>query len=203
MKNLYAEQWRLFKTKYGIHFLWIFILFFLSGLTAYFYLLRDEKLLVILAKWVTAMFNQKDIAHLDAQTGELAFGLFWNNSVACLLIFLSGFIPVFLPTLAIICFNGAIIGIIMAYLKFNGNSVMEFLLAGVVPHGIFEIPAIILAGALAVTITLGVYQKLDNRRFPLKSVILDAFKTFLFVCLPLLLIAALVESFITPWFLGV
>jgi stage II sporulation protein M len=80
---------------------------------------------------------------------------------------------------------------------------MEFLLAGVVPHGIFEIPAIILAGALAVTITLGVYQKLDNRQFPLKSVILDAFKTFLFVCLPLLLIAALVESFVTPLFLGV
>ncbi|MED3643641.1 stage II sporulation protein M [Caldifermentibacillus hisashii] len=202
MKKVYLEQWNLFKQSYWKLFVGLLILFILSSVAVYFFMLKNEALVTTLMKQVSKMFEEKDLIDPDTSAIELAFGLFKNNTMACLLLFVSGFLPIFLPAIGIIVMNSAIMGIMFAYMTLTGQAILPMLFAGIIPHGIFEIPAIILAGTLAFYLSIGIFRKINDARFSFKSCATNSIKTFVFVCVPLLVIAAIVEAFITPIFLG-
>ena len=102
----------------------------------------------------------------------------------------------------------AIIGYVAANIYLSGSSVFTFLAALVLPHGLFEIPAMILAGAailnLGATLTAPAQGKTIGEAW-LQALAKWA-KVMLGVVVPLFLIAAIVEVFITPqvavWILG-
>ncbi|HJX50295.1 MAG TPA: stage II sporulation protein M, partial [Candidatus Nanoarchaeia archaeon] len=62
------------------------------------------------------------------------------------------------------------------------------------PHGIFEFPAIILA--LATGIRLGLFWFSDNKKKEFVKRVEGSLRVFLFVILPLLIIAAIIEGFL-------
>ncbi|MCU9613268.1 stage II sporulation protein M [Caldibacillus lycopersici] len=198
MKKVYLEQWRIFKQSYWKLFVSFFILFLGSGVIVYSALINHTALVESLMSQVYEMFAEKDLMDPDTTSLQLALGLFWNNSTACLLIFLSGFIPIFLPAIVIVILNGGILGVAFASLHLIGQSILTVLFAGILPHGIFEIPAIILAGALAFYISSGIFKKINSDTFSFKKVAKNATMTFVFVCVPLLIIAAIIEAFVTP-----
>ena len=99
-------------------------------------------------------------------------------------IFLGLFIGIF-PLMATIQ-NGYILG-------FVGKAVVRaegvLTLWRILPHGIFELPAIFIA--LGLGLKLG--EKVLTRKKPLKFLV-SALKVFLLVIIPLLLIAAIIEG---------
>ena len=102
----------------------------------------------------------------------------------------------------------AIIGYIAANVYMSGSSVFAFLAALVLPHGLFEIPAIILAGAAILNLGATLTAPADGKTIGeawLQALAKWA-KILLGVVFPLFLLAALVEVFITPqvavWILG-
>jgi len=202
LKKIYHEQWNLFKQAYWKIFFGLFILFLLSSVAVYFFMLKNEALVTTLMEQVSKMFEEKDLIKPDTSAIELAIGLFKNNTMACLLLFVTGFFPIFLPAIGIIMMNSAIMGIMFAFMKLSGQAIFPMLFAGIIPHGIFEIPAIIFAGTLAFYLSIGIFRKINDARFSFKNCLMNGLKTFLFVCIPLLVIAAAVEAFITPIFLG-
>ena len=121
--------------------------------------------------------------------------IFVNNLVANLLIFLGGatfgVLSVFILTT-----NGLVIGIITEVVRQKQGVAM--LAAGILPHGIFEIPAFLIAGALGFSLAGSMWRELTSSG----DAAADAarlFRTFVVTVLPLLLIAAVVEAFITPY----
>ena len=76
------------------------------------------------------------------------------------------------------------------------------LLTAIVPHGIFEIPAVVLSASLSFYVSVGIIKKLMDSEFSLRTCLINSLKTFLLVVLPLLVIAAVVEAFITPAIIG-
>jgi uncharacterized membrane protein SpoIIM required for sporulation/ABC-type transport system involved in multi-copper enzyme maturation permease subunit len=102
----------------------------------------------------------------------------------------------------------AIIGYVAANVSLAGHSVLTFLVALVLPHGLLEIPAIILAGAailnLGATLTAPAHGKTIGEAWLLA--LAKWAKIMIGVVFPLFLLAALVEVFITPqvavWVLG-
>ena len=159
-------------------------------------------MLAELMEQVIKMFEEKDLIGPDTTSFELAIGLLKNNTIASFVLMLTGFLPVFVPAIGILAVNSAVLGIFFAYMKMNGQAVAPMFLAGIVPHGIFEITAIVLAGALAFYISIGIIKRIGNTQYSLKERSLNAFKTFLYICLPLLIIAAFIEAYITPVLLG-
>ena len=80
-------------------------------------------------------------------------------------------------------------------ISFGG--LVAFVAAAIVPHGIFEIPAFILAGAFGILLA----QSLIAEWYGSGDTAADARgygKLFVTVVLPLLATAAVVEAFITP-----
>lgn len=129
--------------------------------------------------------------------------IFSNNTrVSSLIGLLFSSLPLLgLPfILGFLFINGGLIGFLAHFPK----SSPTLLLAGLAPHGIFEIPAFLLATSAALRINIsmlkGTYMifKGDNARAREEmGLALEAAKLFA-VIIPLLFIAALVESFITP-----
>jgi Uncharacterized membrane protein len=125
---------------------------------------------------------------------EIFVKLFFNNLEACLLLFLGG-ASFGILTIFIMSLNGILIGAIMEIV--SKDHPLIFVAAAILPHGIFEIPAFILSGALGIMLAqslisewyFGTDTDEDARKFA---------RLFIIYALPLVAIAAFVEAFITP-----
>ena len=93
-----------------------------------------------------------------------------------------------------------IIGYFIAITGQIGLSPWSFLLGFILPHGIVEIPAIIIAGALIVRMGLTLVTPQENHTIGEAWIrtLADWARLICFLVLPLLVVAAFLEVFITP-----
>ena len=133
-------------------------------------------------------------------TFELAVYIFLNNTrVAALLVFF-GFIFALLPVF-IVFFNGMTIGIVSEWIIREEG--LLFLIVGLLPHGIIEIPAILFSAGIGFKMGVGALQVLFRKK-PLRAYLHDfltAAGIFVLIILPLLLAAAFIESYVTGFLL--
>ena len=123
--------------------------------------------------------------------------LFFNNVTASLLAMLYGLIP-FVPLSALaLGTNALLLGAFAALYQHHGIGLGVYFI-GILPHGIFELPALILSCALGLLIcrTGTELRKRSDVSFLRRA--LDCNRVFLSFVAPLLLVAALVEAYITP-----
>lgn len=124
-----------------------------------------------------------------------ALMIFLNNWVTAVLIFVLN-----LFSLLIVGFNGWVLGVFASYM--SGRGLMLEYILGVIPHGVVELPALIIAGASGLRfgkiIWFRIYCKLRGRKCSVEGGLEDSFK-LLSISVILFLIAAFIESFITPY----
>jgi stage II sporulation protein M len=136
----------------------------------------------------------------SAQGLSLFFLIFINNALAVSASFL--FSPVFLilPVVSILL-NGALITVV-SRLTLQDHS-LGFLIAGILPHGIIEIPAYLIGQAAAICFGTTVIRSLFNpERRAAAGPVLRMSLRWLGLAIALLIPAALIEAFITPVILG-
>ncbi|MCI2061475.1 MAG: stage II sporulation protein M [Eubacteriaceae bacterium] len=129
--------------------------------------------------------------------------LLLNNIEASLVGVVLGFVPfLFLPALVLIS-NAAVIGAVLALYSLNGSNVAAVLAAGVLPHGIFEITAVVLSMSMGIYLCYTICSLITgtnrgNKKAVMKQTVTDITRTFLCIVIPLLVIAALIETYVTP-----
>ncbi len=126
----------------------------------------------------------------------LAVFIFVNNAVKALGVFLLGTL-LGIPSLIFICANGLIIGVLVSGVKSIMGS--TFVIASLVPHGVVEIPIILLATALGFMMGWESLKRLLGRKSEVKLKLIRGFKIYMRWVLPGLFIAAIIEAFLTPW----
>jgi len=125
------------------------------------------------------------------------FGIiFLNNALKSLVSLLSGFFFGIFP-LFFILINGYMIGIVV-FVK--GSEVgFETILLTLLPHGILEIPAVVLASAYGMRLGHLFYRKVfRGEQADIGSAVKFFLKKFGRIVVPILFAAAFVETFITP-----
>jgi stage II sporulation protein M len=141
------------------------------------------------------LFEKEVAGQMDGENPlDMCIKLFFNNLQACILLFLGG-ATFGILTIFIMSLNGIVIGAIMELVHKDHTPL--FVAAAILPHGIFEIPAFIISGALGILLAQSLiaewYGSGDS------AVASYAFaRIFLIVVLPLVATAATVEAFITP-----
>lgn len=138
-----------------------------------------------------------------ALTGKLTMLLFLiifiNNAVKALGIIFLG-ILLGLPPLLFIVLNGFILGGLGSALEsVNG---WRYVMASFVPHGVIEIPAILLATALGFTVGMESFKWLIRRESRVKLQLSNGLKVYVRWILPGLAVAAIVEVVVTPLLVG-
>lgn len=129
----------------------------------------------------------------------LFFIIFINNAIKALGLVLLG-ILLGLPPLLFVGLNGFVLGGLGSALESAKG--WTYVMASFVPHGVIEIPAILLAAALGFTVGSESLKWLLRRESRVKSQLSDCLKVYLRWVLPGLAVAAIIEAFVTPLVIG-
>ena len=168
----------------------------------------------------------KDIP-LEASPPVLALTLLYHNARASVIAVAAGVVPfLFLPILDPFL-NGGVIGLLVSIARHQRLDVPRLVLTQILPHGVFELAAVLYATSLGLYLSAGMGKKAVaawrvRQRPPRGRIAADAgqenqpeagpgaggagprrplrdvVRSFVLVVLPLLAIAAFVEAFITP-----
>ena len=126
--------------------------------------------------------------------------LFLNNTRAVTLIFFAGLFSFSVLGVLLYMVNIGIIGGLFGLFQLLGIQPWPIFLAGVVPHGVFEIPALMIGSA--VVLYMGVAIVTPQTGKSMGEVILELFadwaKIFIGLVVPLLAVAAMIEAYLTP-----
>ncbi len=130
----------------------------------------------------------------EISSTELFMFILGNNilklSAAVFLGMLGGIVP-----LLVVFFNGFILGVLFVVVLKKAS--LGFFLLGILPHGIIEIPALIISCAVGFRLGKVAVFRIFSRKESFKNELYKGVRLYVFVLVPLLFIAALVEAFIT------
>jgi len=126
--------------------------------------------------------------------------IFSHNIRAVGVILLAGLVSFSVLGMLVYLVNLSAVGIVLGAFQLLGYSPIVLAFSGILPHGIFEIPALVLASAA--TLHIGVVLVTPQTGRSMGEVVLELLanwtKVVLGVVIPLLFIAAIVETYITP-----
>lgn len=224
IKRLYREEWAAWRGHYrryfkhaaralGLGFVAGFVFFTLWPA-------REKKALDLVVKAL------EDIP-LGGSPLLLALTLFYHNARASVVAIAAGVVPfAFLPILDPVL-NGGVLGLLASVSKHQGLDVPRLFLTQVLPHGVFELTAVLYATSLGMYLSAEMGRKAKaawkRRKGPAPAsapaapfefletypqrvaaepagVARNIVRSLVLVVLPLLFVAAAIEGFITPLF---
>lgn len=134
-----------------------------------------------------------------ASAGNLSILLFLvifiNNAVKALGLVFSG-ILLGLPPILFIAVNSFVLGGLGSALESAKG--WTYVMASFLPHGVIEIPVILLTTALGLTVGIESLKWLIRRESRVKSQLSNCLRVYLRWVLPGLAVAAIIEAFVTP-----
>jgi stage II sporulation protein M len=130
----------------------------------------------------------------------LALMIFANNAVKTLLVIVLGIAFAIVP-LVFVLVNGVAIGVVL-HLATQSKGLAYSILA-IVPHGVFELPGVLCGAAIGLMLGYKAVSRLFRKsEFKVGSELSRALKIFATTIVPLLLIGAISEAYLTAALLG-
>jgi len=182
IRTYYSNSWNYLKESRNFIYA-IIIIFLLSSLIGFFIPVPEELAEVILEYVKQLLEKTQNMGGVEL-TGFIFLNNIQSSFFGMILGIVLGIFSVF-STIA----NGYLIGFI------SSLSVSEegiFSLWRLVPHGIFELPAIFISFGLGLKFGSFIFQKKRLKAF--REYLLNSLTVFVFVILPLLIIAAIIEG---------
>lgn len=130
--------------------------------------------------------------------------LLGNNLRATLAAAALGIVPFVYLTVLPLAMNAAVIGAVLAASSAMGAGLWQMVVLGLLPHGVFELPAILLGMAMGLRLCAGLSAAIRKKPgVPRPEELLPQLvRQYVCFCLPLLTVAAVVETFVTPVLMG-
>jgi stage II sporulation protein M len=131
---------------------------------------------------------------------QLAVAIFFNNSLKTLLVILLGPLLGIAPLIFLIV-NGAILGAVMP-VAVESRGLWPSIMT-IAPHGVFELPAILLGTSIGLRLGAHAWRWLRGKADKtLLSELGFGLRIYFSVIIPLLLVAAVIEVYVTPLLAG-
>lgn len=135
----------------------------------------------------------------NSTSSQIFWFIFKNNASKIFLLLPLGIFAGLFP-LFFIFVNGLIFGI---FAQISSTMISwKFFVLGIAPHGIIEIPVLILATAIGLKIGKIAIWKIFKKDGNFIKEFSQALKFYIIVLIPLLFISALIEAYITPYFIS-
>jgi stage II sporulation protein M len=142
----------------------------------------------------TEMFRLVADQYMDLAGGTLFFFILVHNVMASILLLASGLLVGIVPVLSVGS-NGFFLGVL--YRQAAEASGYSKAALAVLPHGIFEIPALLFAASYGLWLGVTVLRRIRGKESaPLGLRINHAFERYFTVVFPLLIVSAAIETFL-------
>lgn len=129
----------------------------------------------------------------------IMLGIFLNNAFVSLLFLVLGLVLGIFPVL-LIAFNGYVVGVI-SHIAAQERG-LSFIVLALLPHGIIELPMVFLSAGIGLRLGHQVFAALIGRNTEIKKEFKEGMRFYFSWILPLLFLAAVIETFITPLILS-
>ncbi len=163
------------------------------------------------SSWLFFLLDRKFGPMSEAMSSMNVTGMaglvFWNNLKAAALLVAGGVAFGVLP-MVMVFLNGLLVGLVSGDVARQGFGLFPFILVGVLPHGMFEIPGYIIGGTLGIRLGFNIlgYERGRQHGRGMRAVILDTLLVLAAVVVPLLMVGSLVEVMVTrhlvEWVMG-
>lgn len=130
---------------------------------------------------------------------QLMLIIFLNNSIKALLVIVLGY-TLGIPPFIFLVVNGLLVGVVLGATSAVAGPWAA--VPGLVPHGIIEVPALLLASALGFRVALAVIRRILGRPAQPGRELKIGLAIYAKVILPALLVASAIEAFVTPMVMG-
>ena len=195
LKQHHRALWRFYREELGEALLITAAAFVIIALLSFALGIFNRNIPEFVVNYFQQLLESNDIVTED---GIDLLALFGNNLRACGVSILYGFIPFLYLTALALGTNALILGVFAAYFLNNGASLAVYF-AGILPHGVFELSALLLAFAAGFLLCRRTTQYVrKNTKGMMKPLLLNLLRMFLMHILPLLVAAAVVEVYVTP-----
>lgn len=177
----YRKSWEHIKSSKKFIFL-VIGLFLFSLILGYLY--HPEEISSVILEYIDKIL--KDTQGMDSS--QMILFIFLNNLRVGFAGIIYGFLLGILPVLFTLA-NGYVVGFV-SYLAVSSSGTGSLL--NLLPHGIFELPAIFISFAMGIKFGTFVFYKEKMNKFV--SFFKESLRVFIFVVIPLLIIAAIIEG---------
>jgi len=169
----------------------IYVIFFLSLANGYLMAIQDQ---AASRQMVEHLFSGFGFAK-NLTTFQLFLFILANNSAKAFLVILFGFLFGIVPIFFVFT-NAELIGVVIAV--FGAREGFLKVVLSLLPHGIFEIPAVLIASGYGLWLGVRFYRRLRYKE-PFMEAFWFSMRKYFTVVLPLLLLAAFIEAYITTF----
>ena len=196
LKKQHRALWQFYRETFGEALLMTVAAFLIICLLGFGVSLFNRSIPELVLNYFTQMVQDGNIITDD---GIIHFGaLLINNLRAAAISVLYGFIPFIYLTALAVGMNALILGVLAAYYVNSGTSLLIYF-AGILPHGVFELSALLIAFALGLLLCRRTTQYVrKNTKGMMKPLLCNIARSFVMHVLPLLVMAAVAETYITP-----
>lgn len=198
IKENYKQEHQFFKDFYKKSFFVVLIIGTIAAFSCFFLSLYFENFIVQQAHNIAEQtIGDTKVEPTNAQK---FFSIFSNNLFVGGMIILSGLIPIYGLPVAYALFSFASVGIITGYGLIMKQDVLQTMMIAFVPHAVIEIIPILYSAAVGMYINKNIVHKLYIRRketIKVRKMLRKGTASYMLIILPLFLLAALVEAFIT------
>lgn len=178
-------------------FLMTSILFFIVLIITSLYLYNNPHYTQQLLTSIKEVLLSKDLL---TDTGTIRVGsLIANNLFASFTSIAIGSIPfLFLPFLSLLI-NAGVIGVVFGSMPVTQFSIF-FIISSILPHGIFEITALLLSLSLGLYLCKELCRCIigSKRTYSLFSICIHILRIYILIIVPLMILAGFIETYITP-----
>ena len=177
----YSKCWEYLKESKKFIFA-VIILFFLFALIGF--LFQPPAIVSFILEYIDEILAKTQ----GLSSFEMMGFIFTNNIQSSFMAMIFGFFLGIFPVLSTIA-NGYVLGYVssLAVSSFGTGSLLTLL-----PHGIFELPAIFISFGLGIKFGTFIFSKEKMKEF--NRFFIESLRIFVFVILPLLIIAAVIEG---------
>jgi len=174
---------------------------FAAALLAYFYVNANLTAATFPEEKLNEALKTIRATLLDENPGGFSSAyLFWHNLRAELVMIALGVFSFGVLGIIALIGNFALIGAVLGLVNLVNISPLAVLLGGILPHGIVELPSVVLACATALHMGLRLVTPETERSIGETMIVTfaDVIKILVAVCIPMLILAALLEANLTP-----
>jgi stage II sporulation protein M len=126
---------------------------------------------------------------------EIVLLIFLNNAFKSFLALVLGVGLGVIPLL-FVAGNGVIVGM-LAYIISRQQGIL-FVIAALLPHGIIEVPMILISAGIGLRLGHKMLPSLTGLKTDIKKELIEGIGFYMRVIVPLLFVAAMIETFVTP-----
>lgn len=182
LKKQYKKSWDYLKE--SRNFIYIIVAVFLVFILIGFFLPAPSSISDYILKFIKELLEKTQ----GMSQGELIGFIFFNNLQSSFFGMIFGVLIGVFPIIVTVI-NGYLLGFVfLISVKTEGSLVLWRLL----PHGIFELPAVFISLGLGLKFGTFIFQK--KKINSLMEYLWNSLRVFLFIILPLLFIAAIIEG---------